>query len=168
MTTIEFNDKLVGLRQTMKYFALSLTRDAEEAADLTQETCLKALLYKDHFKTNDNFKAWLLTIMKNTFINAYNRNSRHKMVMDKKDIQSIIVSNKIDENTSPEVIMGYAEIKKQISLLKDDYKTAFQMHLDGYKYKEIADELNIPLGTVKSRIFLAKKDLMVVLKDSRN
>ncbi len=167
MKSIEFNEKLISLRQPMHYFALSLTRDEDDARDLAQETCLKALLYKDHFRINDNFKAWLLTIMKNTFINNYNRAARQKAFVDKRDINSMIVSNKIDEHTSPEAILGYEEIKKQLSHLKEDYRLAFQMHFDGYKYHEIGEKLGIPLGTVKSRIYLAKKALMEVLKDAR-
>jgi RNA polymerase sigma-70 factor (ECF subfamily) len=69
MSTLEFQQQLVGLRQQLYYFALSLTKDRDNALDLLQESILRALTYRDKYRDNTNFKAWLYTIMKNTFIN---------------------------------------------------------------------------------------------------
>ncbi len=168
MTAIEFNKSLTDLKQVMHYFALSLTRNSAEAEDLTQETCLKALKYKKQFRANTNFKAWLLTIMKNTFINQYNRKVRHRALVDSSETNEALIVNKVDHFASPEKHYYYDEIKQGISDLKDDYGVPFQMHLDGYKYKEIAEELDIPIGTVKSRIYLAKQILIDKFKDHRN
>ena len=73
MTAIEFNQQLISFQNPLKYFALKLTSDNEDAEDLLQETFLKALKYKDKFQEATNLKAWLYTIMKNTFINNYRR-----------------------------------------------------------------------------------------------
>lgn len=167
MTAIEFNKKLLDLRQVMEYFALSLTKNNDDAADLTQETCLKALKYKNQYKANTNFKAWLLTIMKNTFINQYNRNVRYRAFVDTTDANEALISNKVDQFASPEKRFYYNEIKEGISSLKEEYGVPFQMHLDGYKYKEIAEKLSIPIGTVKSRIYIAKQMLIKLFQDHR-
>ena len=74
MTKIQFNNELLNLSDQLYFYALRLTSDSEHANDLLQETMLKALTYRDKFTQNINFKAWLYTIMKNTFINDYRRN----------------------------------------------------------------------------------------------
>ncbi|MGE5426258.1 MAG: RNA polymerase sigma factor, partial [Methylococcaceae bacterium] len=82
MTQIQFNAALLGLQDKLLYYALSLTSDQDKAQDLLQETFLKALKYRDKFMPNTNFKAWIYTIMKNTFINGYRRNVKVKKTFD--------------------------------------------------------------------------------------
>ena len=82
MTQIQFNNALLGLQDKLLYYALSLTADQEKANDLLQETFLKALTYREKFTQNTNFKAWIYTIMKNTFINDYRRNVKTKNTFD--------------------------------------------------------------------------------------
>ena len=82
MTQIQFNNALLGLQDKLHFYALSLTTDHERANDLLQETFLKALTYRDKFTQNTNFKAWIYTIMKNTFINDYRRNVKTKNTFD--------------------------------------------------------------------------------------
>lgn len=165
MTTMEFNQHIVSLENKLKYFALSLTQNMEDAEDLLQETFLKAITYKNLFVRETNFTAWVYTIMKNTFINNYRKASRTKTAFDNtKDLYFINSSQ--DTSIAP-VDSAYSlkEIQKSIDNLKDEYRIPFTMYTEGHKYKEIAEELDLPIGTVKSRIFFARKFLMESLKD---
>jgi RNA polymerase sigma factor (sigma-70 family) len=165
MTQIQFNNALLGLQDKLHYYALSLTTDREKAHDLLQETFLKALTYRDKFAQNTNFKAWIYTIMKNTFINDYRRNVKTRNTFDgsNKDNQSKFTKDSIDPG--PDSSFSANEINKSIMALESEYRIPFTMFLDGYKYKEIAEELNLPLGTVKSRIFFTRKKLENALSD---
>lgn len=165
MTAIEFNHQLISYQNPLKYFALKLTTDNEDAEDLLQETFLKALKYKDKFQEKTNLKAWLYTIMKNTFINNYRRKVRKRTIMDNTDDDYFVNSTKKVSPVTPDSDYNHKEILKTVNALNDECKIPFQMHFDGFKYKEIADELQMPIGTVKSRIFLARKKLSESLKD---
>jgi len=163
MSAIEFSSEVIGLSRPLKYFALNLTSNDEEAKDLLQETLLKAISNRHRFVEKTNLKAWLYTIMKNIFINNYRRAVKTKTIVDNtKDLYFI----NLPQNTgavSPESRYSEREILQKIESLQDDYKIPFTMYFDGYKYKEIADYLDLPIGTVKSRIFLARKQLMASL-----
>ena len=165
MTAIKFNTELIGLENNLKGFALSLTSNPNEAEDLLQETFLKALKYKDQFVEKTNLKAWAYTIMKNTFINNYRRAVKQNTTFDStKDLYFLNLSQDSGFD-SPESKFSTTEIINAINDLEDDYRKPFEMHVEGFKYKEIADELELPIGTVKSRIFFTRKKLMSVLKD---
>ena len=165
MTQIQFNNTLLSLKNNLRYYALSLTSDSEKANDLLQETMLKALTYRDKFRENTNFKAWIYTIMRNTFINDYRRNVKRKNTFDymSNDIHLSRSTNKV--YPSPDSFYNSKEIIANINALEDEYRVPFNMFLEGYKYKEIAEELELPLGTVKSRIFFTRKKLEKSLKD---
>jgi RNA polymerase sigma factor (sigma-70 family) len=165
MSNKEFNNELLSLKQPLEYFALSLTRDNDDAQDLVQDTFVKAITYKEKFEEQTNLKAWLYTIMKNTFINNYRRAAKANTIIDSTDDLYFLNLSKKSEADSPEAIYGEKEINKKVNALEAEYRVPFMMHFKGFKYKEIADELNLPIGTVKSRIFLARKKLMDVLKD---
>ena len=167
MTVMEFNYKLIGLEDSLMSFALSLTANQIEAQDLLQETFLKAIKYKDQFEEKTNLKAWTYTIMKNTFINNYRRAVKQNTTFDStKDLYFLNISQESGIE-SPDSKYSSNEIIKAINDLEDDYRKPFEMHVEGYKYKEIAEELSLPIGTVKSRIFFTRKKLMEVLKDFR-
>ncbi|MFZ5430409.1 MAG: sigma-70 family RNA polymerase sigma factor [Bacteroidota bacterium] len=159
MTQVQFNNALMGLSDKLHYYALSLTADSEKANDLLQETFLKALTYRDKFAQNTNFKAWIYTIMKNTFINDYRRGIKTKNTFEGSTGDYHITSTRDKVYPSPDSFYSTREINNTIQDLEDDYRIPFTMFLEGYKYKEIADELNLPLGTVKSRIFFTRKKL---------
>jgi RNA polymerase sigma-70 factor (ECF subfamily) len=165
MTQVQFNDTLLSLKNNLRYYALSLTSDTERADDLLQETMLKALTYRDKFRENTNFKAWIYTIMRNTFINDYRRNVKRKNTFDymNNDIHLSHSPNKVFP--SPDSSYNSKEIRKSIETLEDEYRVPFKLFLDGFKYKEIAEKLELPLGTVKSRIFFTRKKLKGSLKD---
>jgi len=160
MTEIEFRYKLVSLQEPLMRFAYSLTEDVEEAKDLLQETFLKALKYCDKFVTETNFKAWICTIMKNTFINNYHRSLRYGLFCERSKTE--LQQNEIHASGSndPNSLYYSKELQKMIDSLDDDLRLPFKMHQEGFKYKEIADALTLNIGTVKSRIFVARRKMI--------
>jgi len=165
MTAIEFTHQLLSLESKLGYFARSLTLDSESAKDLLQETMLKAISNRDKFQGDKNLKAWVFTIMKNTFINNYRRSVRANTIIDTTDNSYFLNINMGSAVQNPESQYSTIEIRKAISQLPDDYRIPFEMHTNGYKYKEIAEHLSQPLGSIKSKIFFARKRLMEKLKD---
>jgi RNA polymerase sigma-70 factor (ECF subfamily) len=164
MSTIEFNEALIGMESNLQSFALNFTRNSEDAKDLTQETMLKAITYSNYYAPQTNFRAWVFTIMRNIFINQYRRKVKSRMIFDNsKDLY--LLNNSTDSENSTLNLLSEKEVNKQISTLGHEYKKPFEMHFQGFKYKEIADQLGIPIGTVKSRIFIARKKLMNLLPD---
>jgi RNA polymerase sigma factor (sigma-70 family) len=164
MTAIEFNFQLTNLSGNLERFALSLTSNSEDAKDLLQETFAKAITYRDKFEDNTNLKAWTFTIMKNTFINNYRRAVKANTTFDNTDDLYYLNLNKETTFETPDSQYSVKEIQKTIDALDDDFKMPFLMHTQGYKYKEIADTLDLKIGTVKSRIFFTRKKLMEKLK----
>ncbi len=168
MTAIEFNHKLLSLKDNLQYFAYSLTANHEDANDLIQDTYLKAIVHKDKFDPATNLKAWIYTIMKNTFINKYRKDIKVNTIIDNtKDLYYLNNSGQSDIVT-PDSKYNHSELVKVIDNLEDEHRIPFQMHFQGYKYKEIAETLNLSIGTVKSRIFFSRKKLMAKLKDFQN
>lgn len=168
MTAIEFNTRIMNEKSSLKNFALSLTRNNEDALDLLQDTYVKAISYRTKFEDSTNLKAWLFTIMKNTFINAYRRNVKTRALIVKGDDIALNRAFKQNSYDHSESRLNAKEIIQHIEKLEDDYKVPFTRYYNGYKYEEIAKELHLPLGTVKSRIFIARKTLMDALKHYRN
>lgn len=165
MTATEFNTSLIDMKSNLQRFAMSLTSDRDTALDLVQDTYLKAITYKEQFVDFTNLKAWVFTIMKNTFINNYRRNVKENTIID--GTQDLFYLNQPNDkgSISPESNYAEAEIEKAIDSLEDEFRIPFRMHINGYKYKEIADELGLKIGTVKSRIFFTRQKLMLILKD---
>ena len=160
MTTTEFNYKLLSLQASLEYFAKKLTANQEDANDLVQETYLKALTFRDKYVHHTNLKAWLFTIMKNIFINNYRRNKKGRTIMDTTDNLNIYNRRISEHPVTPDSRLSEKEILDVVQTLEDDHRIPFEMHTQGYKYKEIAEELDISIGTVKSRIFFGRKKLM--------
>jgi len=165
MTANEFTSSIIGLKGNLQKYALSLTMDRDNALDLLQDTFLKAIQNQDKFVDATNLKAWIFTIMKNTFINNYRRKMRENTMMDGRQELYFINLPSDKGSISPDSSYAEDEIQKAIEALHDDYRLPFRMHMDGFKYEEIAEKLNLKLGTVKSRIFFARQKLMSVLKD---
>jgi len=165
MTAREFNNSLIEMKSNLQRFAMSLTSDRDTALDLVQDTYLKAITYKDKFVDYTNLKAWVFTIMKNTFINNYRRNIKENTIIDgTKDLYYINMPH--DKGfISPESSYAQGEIEKAIESLNDEFRIPFNMHIQGYKYHEIAEKLGLKIGTVKSRIFFTRQKLMLILKD---
>ena len=164
MSTVEFNEALIGIEGNLKSFALSFTHNREDAADLTQETMLKAITYRDYYTPQTNFKAWVFTIMRNIFINQYRRKVKSGQIFDHSKELYLLSNSGSDTSLPIETLVG-KEVSNKIANLDEEYKAPFEMHFQGFKYKEIAEKLEIPIGTVKSRIFIARKKLMDLLPD---
>jgi len=165
MTSFEFNSNLIGMKQSLQRYAMSLTSDPVKAMDLLQDTYLKAITYRDKYADFTNLKAWVFTIMKNTFINNYRRNLNENTIIDKTPDLFYINMPQEKGFISPESQYAAGEIEKAIESLSDEFRIPFKMHIQGYKYHEIADKLGLKLGTIKSRIFFTRQKLMLMLKD---
>ncbi len=159
MTILEFNYRLSDLTSMLQTFAYNLTKNSEEAKDLYQETAYRALANRDKFRPGTNFKAWMFTIMKNIFINNYRRKVKANTIIDTTDNQFYLNSGSHAVGNSAESEITIKELNELVAALDDNTRIPFLMHFEGYKYQEIADHLNLPLGTVKSRIFFARKEL---------
>ena len=160
-----FKKRLLGLQGNLLSFAYQLTTNREEAQDLLQDTTLKALDNEDKYVDNVNFKGWIFTIMRNIFINNYRQTVRKATVIDQtKELYHLNVSQDSGIDT-PDGSFAIKEISAAITSFSDDYRIPFSMHVAGYKYQEIAEKMQLPLGTVKSRIFFARQRLQGMLKD---
>ena len=159
MSTIEFHNRFDEYSGILQAFAYNLTKDFEESRDLFQETAFRALKNRDKFSPGTNFKAWLFTIMKNIFINNYRRKVKANTIIDTTDNQFYLNSGSKTVTNNAESTIMMKELNKMITKLDDSIKIPFLRHFEGYKYQEIADEMELPLGTVKSRIFFARKEL---------
>ena len=159
-----FNASLLKLQPNLMSFAMKLTADREAANDLVQDTTLKALDNQEKYVDNANFKGWMLTIMRNIFINSYRKNA--KTIVDATD--NLYHLNAYDSSgATTEGMFAITEIAETIARFPDAYREPFNLHIAGYKYEEIAEKLSMPLGTVKSRIFFTRQKLREVLGDYR-
>lgn len=156
---MEFRIKLISLTESLTRLANRLTSDKDDAKDLVQETFLKSLKHCDKFADDSNFIAWTSTILKNTFINNYRKSVRHNIYRDQTEALFICNRTIYTDNDNPDSEYSVKEITQNIEQLEDKFRIPFKMHLDGYKYKEIADDLTLNIGTVKSRIFFARRQL---------
>lgn len=165
MSTIEFTKKFTDLKSPLNAFAYNLTKNREDAKDLYQETAFRAISNKEKFRPGTNFKAWSFTIMKNIFINNYRKKMKKNTIIDTTENMYFINSGAtmIENDAGRNILMD--ELNGMIESLDDSIKTPFMMHYTGFKYQEIADKLELPLGTVKSRIFFARKALKQLIKN---
>lgn len=144
-----------------------LTTDREEANDLLQETSLKALDNEDKYTPDTNFKGWMYTIMRNIFINNYRKVVRDQTFVDQTDNLYHINLPQDSGFESTESAYDLKEMRRVVNALPKEYRVPFAMHVSGFKYREIAEKLDLPLGTVKSRIFFTRQRLQEELKDFR-
>ncbi len=148
----------------LKYYAFHLTNNHEDANDLIQETMFKALKNQDKYVHKKNLQSWLFTIMKNTFINQYRRKKyKQKMIEDTKKTKDTGLL-RIDNEMNLDMYMIRSDIKAALMKLDSKYRIPFILFYKAYKYTEIAKRLDLPLGTIKSRIYFARKKLMPQLQ----
>ena len=159
MSQMEFFTEFNRLTALLNSFAYNLTKNSEDAKDLYQETAFRAMTNRDKFNPGTNLKAWLFTIMKNIFINNYRKKMKANTIMDNTENLYYLNSGrtKVDNEAESDILIK--ELTVLINDLDDSTRVPFLMHYQGFKYQEIADHLSLPLGTVKSRIFFARKDL---------
>ena len=164
MASLEFNNLLISNADFLKPFANNLTKDSETAKDLFQETLYKALANQEKYHVGTNIKAWLFTIMRNIFINDYSRKIKQQTIFDNTPNDFLLNYNQAAVFNQAETDLRIKEIYEAIYMLPEIFKTPFLLYFDGYKYHEIAEALNEPLGTIKSRIHFARKLLKEEIK----
>ena len=164
----DFDSQVMPYLDSLYNTAYRMTRSAEDAEDLVQETYFKAYKYYDKFEEGTNFKAWLFKIMKNTFINNYRKK---KLTPHKIDFSEIEESyERVIQKNAPDLIkdpeseifqdMMDADVKRALDSLPHDYKMVVLLaDIEGFSYKEIAEILDCPVGTVMSRLYRGRKML---------
>ena len=167
MRTANFAQDLLSVQTELLNFAYKLTADREEANDLLQETSLKALDNEEKYTAATNFKGWIYTIMRNIFNNNYRKALRDQTYVDQTDNQYYLNQNFDIEGDSTEGSYDLKEMHRIVNALPKEYRIPFSMYVSGFKYREIADKLGLPLGTVKSRIYFTRQKLQEELKDFR-
>lgn len=168
----DFQETVTPFRNHLYNFGLKLTQNPDDADDLVQDTFVKAFRFHDKFENGTNIKAWLFMILKNTFINNYRRSTRQPDRVDYENVQNFY------ENVKPEDVRGehtekdaFAdllddEISNAISELEEDYRTVVILSdIEGFTYDEIAEFIDRPVGTVRSRLHRARKMLYSKLYD---
>ena len=163
-TTINFGSDIMQYENILRPFAFNLTKSSEAAADLIQDTFYRALSNEEKFAEGTNIKAWLFTIMRNIFINNYRRQKKSNTITDTSDNQYLLNSTKKIEKNDSERSFLAEDIEKAMSEVSKDFTEPFMMYYKGFHYQEISEQLDLPLGTVKSRIFFARKELQSKLK----
>lgn len=156
MTNQQFTNNVQELENLLFAFALRLTRSRQDAEDLMQETTIKAFRHKEKFTVGTNFKSWISTIMRNTFINNYRKAKSRRHINQSADELTYSIESSNSVGNSGEDNLRMEELKRMMQSMRDIYSVPFMMFYQGYEYKEISEYLEIPIGTVKSRIFLAR------------
>lgn len=162
MNLPNFRTEVNAATMVLKPHAMRLTRDINDAEDLIQETIVKALTNEDKFQDGTNIKAWLFTIMRNIFINDYRKKSKRNVIIDTTDNLFYLNASATISNAGERTFV-MNDIRNALMKISNELRVPFMMHYKGYKYNEIAEQLNLPLGTVKSRIFFARKELFDIL-----
>lgn len=163
-----FKQRVLAMQDYLMNFACMLTSDREEARDLLQDTTLKVLDNESKYKENINLKGWLSTIMRNIFINNYRKRKRRPTIVDQTDELYHINMSEAAVGETPEDVYSTQEIYEILSGFSDAYRVPFEMHVRGYKYVEISEYMHLPVGTVKSRIFFARRRLRLLLTGYRD
>ena len=163
MTNQEFTKEITKLDNLLFSFALRLTRSQQDAQDLMQETAMRAYRHRDKFTMGTNFKSWVSTIMRNTYINRYRKAKSRKHVNQPIESFTFALESRSAIPNQGEHDMRMGELKNMLGSIGEIYRIPFLMFYQGYEYKEIAQQLDIPIGTVKSRIFLARQKMKAMI-----
>lgn len=159
MSTNNFAIEFNNLSQYLRGFAYKLTQDIHLAEDLFQDTALRAFRYREKLAADSNVRAWLSTIMKNIFINNFRAKKRRGKVFDHAVEDFLPYQDNLSTANEGDLQLALDDLSQLIENLDEKYSTPILMLYQGYKYEEICDELALPLGTVKSRIYIARKSL---------
>ena len=167
MEKVDFTQGILAMESDLHRFAYKLTSDRDSANDLVQDCVLQALDNHEKFTHAKNLKGWMFTIMRNIFINNYRKALRDQIYVDQTDNQFYLNQNIDIEGDSTEGSYDLKEMRRIVNALPKEYRIPFSMYVSGFKYREIADKLGLPLGTVKSRIYFTRQKLQEELKDFR-
>lgn len=158
--------QLDSVSHSLMAFSLKLTGNYVDAEDLFQDTAVRIITNAEKYHQGTNFKAWAATIMRNIFINNYRKKVRRNLIIDQTPNNYYLNSGDELVANEGEHDMEFKELMGLVESLPDDFKKPFVMAYEGYKYDEIAEELDSPLGTIKSRIFFARKKLQKLYEES--
>lgn len=168
----DFEREAVPHMDSLYNYAVKMTGDSDDASDLIQDTYLKAFRFFDKFEQGTNCKAWLFRIMKNTYINNYRKNAKEPDKVDYEDVENFYENIKASNTDSAHLEKDIYdnllddELSQAISSLPEDFRTVVILaDIEGYTYDEIADFIDIPVGTVRSRLHRARKMLFTKLYD---
>lgn len=164
MASVNFETEILQYENILRPFAFNLTRSAAETDDLIQDTFYRALANREKFSEGTNIKAWLCTVMRNIFINNYRRQKKSNTVVDTSENQFLLNSTSKIESNGAENSFLAEDIMQAMRNVSKDFTEPFMMYYQGFQYQEISEKLCLPLGTVKSRIFFARKELQSKLK----
>lgn len=166
MTHLEFTAHFNKMESLLLAFALRLTKDENDARDLLQETAYKAFKYRQKYRPHTNLGAWLITIMRNTFINDYRKQKRRNTLKDSSATNYLLNGGGGPVFNDGESKMTIEELWGMIDQVEEWARVPFLLYYQGFKYEEIAEEMGIPIGTVKSRIFHTRKCLREMIRRS--
>jgi RNA polymerase sigma factor (sigma-70 family) len=167
-----FHGEFMPHINSMYNFAYRLTMDGDDAKDLLQDTYLKAYRFIESFQQGTNAKAWLFRILKNSFINDYRKKSKEPSKVDYQEVESYYNSEEVDRQITPDLRVEALqdmigdEISDALNSLDVDFKTVIILaDLEEFKYDEMAKILDIPIGTVRSRLHRARNLLKEKLSE---
>ncbi|MBC7694061.1 MAG: sigma-70 family RNA polymerase sigma factor [Burkholderiales bacterium] len=164
MKKADFAKLIIAQGLSLKKYATHFTKITEDANDLVQETLLKAITCCDKFEAGNNIKGWLFTILKNTYINNYKKQvKKNKQVTQCDGVTSSHLMYSASRNGGESKFI-LDDLNRALTNLPVEYGFPFSLFFEGYKYQEIADQLVLPIGTVKTRIFVARQLLKKNLK----
>lgn len=169
----EFEAVALAYFHTLYNMALRLTRNASEAQDLVQETLLKAFRFFDHFEPGTNVKAWLFTILKNTYINTYRKAARQQEQVDFERIEPFYAEQSNDPDWADQEMLEASlshilqdDVKRALDALPEAYRIVVLLaDLADFSYKDIATIIGCPEGTVMSRLFRGRRLLRKSLQE---
>lgn len=159
-------EQLDKVSNSLRAFSLKLTGNYNDADDLYQDTAVRIITNADKYNQGTNFKAWAVTIMRNIFINNYRKKVRRNMIVDQTPNNFYLNSGEERVHNDGEHDVSFGELMRLVDTLPTDFREPFLMAYDGFKYEEIAEELGSPLGTIKSRIFFARKKLQKLYEEN--
>ena len=158
-----FNEEFLPHINSMYNFGYRLTLDRDDAKDLVQDTYLKAYRFIESFQKGTNAKAWLFRILKNSFINDYRKKTKEPSKVDYQEVETYYNSEDVDRQITPDLRVESLkdmigdEISNALNSLDVDFRTVIILcDLEGFKYEEMAKILDIPIGTVRSRLHRAR------------
>jgi RNA polymerase sigma factor (sigma-70 family) len=167
-----FDKEFMPQINAMYNFAYRLTLERDDAKDLLQDTYLKAYRFIDSFQQGTNAKAWLFRILKNSFINDYRKKSKEPSKVDYQEVEAYYNSEEVDRQITPDLRVESLgnmigdEISNALNALDVDFRTVIILcDLEGFKYEEMAKILDIPIGTVRSRLHRARNLLKEKLSE---
>lgn len=162
----EFEEQILAHMNALYNFGYRLSGNAEEASDLVQEACLRAFRFYHQYEKGTNFKAWIFTILRNTFINQYRKEAKEPPKIDYDEIEgfvSVPQANRVEEEVFGE------SVQTALNRLPEELRTTIVLfYVEDLKYREIAKVMKCPIGTVMSRLFVARQLLKKHLKQKED